>query len=169
MKFSTSCCRCPTRIPPVRNCAEHGFHGVDPPVEPGAGGGPFRDGATDGPVRCIPPRRPTVTSWAPVRVSVAPVGEHRVGVETGSFQQVRGVADLGHRNTARRGCARTSWGSGWWGVVGVAADVAVEVVVGQLVNGDDPGEPGDVGKVPIGGGIFSSSRGRRWFWARPSP
>ena len=45
-------------------------------------------------------------------------------------------------------------GFGWWGVVGVSADVAVEVVVGQLVEGDDLGEAVDVGEVAVGGGDF---------------
>ena len=42
-------------------------------------------------------------------------------------------------------------GFGRWGVVGVAADVAVEVVLGQLVGGDDFGEAVDVGEVAVGG------------------
>ena len=41
---------------------------------------------------------------------------------------------------------------GRWGAVGIASDVAVEVVVGQFVEGDDLGEAVDIGEAPVGGG-----------------
>ena len=41
---------------------------------------------------------------------------------------------------------------GWWSAVSVAADVAVEFVVGQFVEGDDLGEAVGIGEVSVGGG-----------------
>ena len=62
-----------------------------------------------------------------------------------------GGVDLGHGYAAVE-VGSDVVGFGWWGVVGVAADVAVEIIVGQLVERDDLREAVDIGEVPVGGG-----------------
>ena len=89
---------------------------------------------------------------APVGVAVAPVGEQDLqSIQTGPLQQVRGVVDLGHGHAAVE-VGPHVLGLGRWGAVGVAADVAVEVVIGKLFDGDDSGEAVDVGEAAVGGG-----------------
>ena len=80
-------------------------------------------------------------------VAVAPVVEQNVQrTQTGPVQQFDGVVDLRHRHAAVEVGPHVV-GFGWRRIVGVAADVAVEVVVGQLVDGDDLGEAVDVGEI----------------------
>ena len=88
---------------------------------------------------------------APVGVAIALVDEHRGGVEARSFQQVFGIVDFGDWHAAVEVCSDVV-GFGWWGAVGVGADVAVEIVGGQFVEGDDLGEAVDIGEVSVGGG-----------------
>ena len=134
----------------VRQLAEHRFDAVGPPFGPRTGGGPLSDGVADGPARGVSSVGGRY-GVAPVRVAVAPVGEQGVGVEPGSFQQVSGVVDL-HNRYATVEVGSDIVGFGWWRVVGVAADVAVEVVVSQIIEGDNLRKAVDIGKVPVGGG-----------------
>jgi hypothetical protein len=103
----------------------------------------------------------------PVGIAVAAGREERVKRRVRPVRAADGIVEFSNRYTAVEMCSDVV-GFGWRGFVCIAADVAVEVALGQLCSADDYGNPSTSVKSWYVATIFSSCWGRSMFCARPS-